>query len=62
MVAEAIGWQGTLQVSDEDPAGSINYSQNLYSESALIRQELGYSERISFKEGIRLTIGNESPE
>ena len=60
MVADAIGWQGTIQVSDEGPVGSSNYSQDLYSESALIRQELGYSETISFEEGIRLTIGNES--
>ncbi len=62
MVADAIGWQGTIQVSGEDPKGSNNYSQDLYSESALIRQELGYSKRISFEEGIRLTVGNESPE
>lgn len=58
MVAEALDWKGTIEASDEDETGEINYSQHLYSESPLIRKELGYTERIPFEEAIRRTIGS----
>ena len=58
MVAKALDWKGTIEASDKDEAGGINYSQHLYSESPLIRKELGYSERVPFEEAIRLTIGS----
>ena len=58
MVAEALDWKGTIEASDEDETGGINYSQHLYSESPLIRKELGYAERVPFEEAIRRTIGS----
>jgi len=62
IVGEIIGWHGTIEVSDEEPSGSSNYSQHLYSLSSRIREELGYSETVSFEDAIKLTIGNEAPE
>jgi len=59
MVADAIGWDGTIEISDEEESGPINYSQDLYTDSSRIREELGYSETVSFEEGIRLTVGND---
>lgn len=58
MVAAVMGWQGTIEASDEDETTELNYAQHLYSHSTLIREELGYSERIPFEEAIRLTIGS----
>ncbi len=61
LTAKAAGWDGELAITPDEPTNDArDRGQNWIADTSKIRDELGYSERVSLEEAIRLTVAAES--
>lgn len=56
MTAEAVGWNGKLVTTQRDHESGTDLSQDWIADTSKIRNELGYTERVSMQEAIRRTV------
>jgi len=56
LVADAVGWSGTLAFDDAGPDADLNMDQELFVDSTKIRTELGYKERVGIEEAVRKSV------